>query len=59
MVKCDVLRWTDQVTLFKEAVANSPTKRIDIVVVNAGIVGEDDIFATDGQSYHLSCLSHG
>lgn len=34
--------------MFKQAVANSPTKGIDIVVINVGIAGPDEIFALEG-----------
>ena len=30
--------------MFKQAIANSPNKRVDIAVANAGIAGVDDIF---------------
>jgi NAD(P)-dependent dehydrogenase (short-subunit alcohol dehydrogenase family) len=46
-VKCDVTQWNDQLTMFKAALAKSPSKRIDFVVANAGISGYDDIFHND------------
>ena len=47
MVRCDVTKWDEQLALFKEAIAHSPNKRIDIVVANAGIGTNDDISNTD------------
>ncbi|RMZ90138.1 hypothetical protein DV736_g2647, partial [Chaetothyriales sp. CBS 134916] len=46
-VKCDVTKWNDQLDLFKQALAHSPNKRIDIVIPNAGIAGHDDVFETN------------
>jgi NAD(P)-dependent dehydrogenase (short-subunit alcohol dehydrogenase family) len=43
-VKCDVTQWKDQLALFKDAIAKSPSKRVDIAIANAGITGKDDIF---------------
>ncbi|KIV96393.1 hypothetical protein PV10_00271 [Exophiala mesophila] len=42
--KCDVTKWADQAALFKSATAKSPSGNIDIVVVNAGISGQDPVF---------------
>ena len=47
LVKCDVVKWDDQLAMFKDALANSPSKRIDVVVANAGISSTDDVFDTD------------
>ena len=55
MVKCDVVKWDDQLAMFKDALANSPSKRIDVVVANAGISSTDDVFDTD----RMSCLNAG
>jgi NAD(P)-dependent dehydrogenase (short-subunit alcohol dehydrogenase family) len=49
-VKCNVVSWTEQLAVFKEALAFSPTGRIDIVVANAGISGADPVF--HGNSMH-------
>jgi len=46
-VKCDVTSWSDQVSLFKAAVSASPAKSCDIVVANAGIARNDDVFKFD------------
>lgn len=46
-VKCDVTKWDQQLALFKDAIASSPSHRVDIVSANAGISGQDDIFTTD------------
>lgn len=43
-VKCDVTKWNDQLAMFKQAVANSPNKRVDIAIANAGIAGHDPVF---------------
>lgn len=43
-VLCDVLSWTDQLKLFKTALEKSPSKTIDIVVANAGLNRQDDVF---------------
>ncbi|KIV81007.1 hypothetical protein PV11_08461 [Exophiala sideris] len=43
-VKCDVTNWDDQVQAFDAAVQNSPQKSCDVVIANAGIVGQDDMF---------------
>lgn len=45
-VRCDVLKWQDQLHLFLAALEKSPSETIDIVVANAGISGHDDL-ATD------------
>jgi hypothetical protein len=37
--------------LFKQAVANSPAKSVDIVVANAGITGPDEIFTLEGNQH--------
>jgi NAD(P)-dependent dehydrogenase (short-subunit alcohol dehydrogenase family) len=49
-VKCNVVSWSEQLAVFKEALAFSPTGRIDIVVANAGISGADPVF--HGNSMH-------
>jgi NAD(P)-dependent dehydrogenase (short-subunit alcohol dehydrogenase family) len=49
-VKCDVTSWPDQVSLFKAAVSESPARSCDIVVANAGIARNDDVFAFDEDS---------
>ena len=46
-VQCDVTSWSDQVSMFKAAVQNSPAKSCDIVVANAGIAASDPVFAFD------------
>ena len=46
-VQCDVTSWSDQVSMFKEAVQNSPAKSCDVVVANAGIAGFDPVFEFD------------
>jgi NAD(P)-dependent dehydrogenase (short-subunit alcohol dehydrogenase family) len=43
-VKCDVLKWSDQLNLFKTAISKSPSKTIDVVCANAGISGQDQVF---------------
>ncbi|KXS95344.1 hypothetical protein AC578_5282 [Pseudocercospora eumusae] len=43
-VPCDVTKWADQLRLFKTALQDSPSKTIDIVVANAGIFRDDDVF---------------
>jgi len=43
-VKCDTRVWSDQVTLFKTAIARSPSRSVDIVLANAGISGLDNMF---------------
>ncbi|KAF2160121.1 hypothetical protein M409DRAFT_29418 [Zasmidium cellare ATCC 36951] len=40
-VKCDVLRWEDQLWLFKRALERG--RGVDVVVANAGLDGEDTI----------------
>jgi len=45
--KCDVRSWDDQLKLFKAAIANSPSKCVDIVIANAGISGVDVMFKTE------------
>lgn len=42
--RCDVTKWADQAALFKSAIAKSPSGKIDIVVVNAGISGQDPVY---------------
>ncbi|KIW12235.1 hypothetical protein PV08_09511 [Exophiala spinifera] len=46
-IKVDANSWEDQLHMFKQGVANSPAKSIDIVVINAGIAGPDEIFAME------------
>ncbi|KAL2844101.1 hypothetical protein BJY01DRAFT_248345 [Aspergillus pseudoustus] len=46
-VKCDVSIWEEQVAVFQSAVQRSPSKKIDIVVANAGIAGPDVISGLD------------
>jgi NAD(P)-dependent dehydrogenase (short-subunit alcohol dehydrogenase family) len=43
-VQGDVSVWVDQAKLFKEAIENSPTKTVDVVVANAGHSGRDPIY---------------
>ncbi|KAL2674293.1 hypothetical protein Neosp_012744 [[Neocosmospora] mangrovei] len=43
-VRCDVRNWDDQVAVFEAAASSSPSKSVDIVIANAGIVGADDLF---------------
>ncbi|SPO04142.1 uncharacterized protein DNG_06825 [Cephalotrichum gorgonifer] len=47
-VQCDVTKWEDQVRLFKEAAAFSPSGKIHHVIANAGITNSDDVFTFDG-----------
>lgn len=44
-VKCDVTSWEDQLRLFQDTVAFSPTQRIHYVVANAGIIKRDEVFS--------------
>jgi NAD(P)-dependent dehydrogenase (short-subunit alcohol dehydrogenase family) len=43
-VKCDVRQWKEQVDVFKDAIANSPNKSVDIVIANAGISADDPFY---------------
>lgn len=43
-VLCNVLSWADQLKLFKTALQTSPSKTIDIVIANAGLNRQDDVF---------------
>ncbi|KAK5172921.1 uncharacterized protein LTR77_003043 [Saxophila tyrrhenica] len=45
--QCDVLTWSDQVRLFKTAISRSPSKYVDVVVANAGISGQDQVWKDD------------
>ncbi|KAI1321263.1 short chain dehydrogenase reductase [Xylariaceae sp. FL0255] len=45
-VKCDIREWGDQVALFETAVSASPSKGVDVVIANAGIIGDDDDMVT-------------
>lgn len=45
--KCDVTDWKSQLDVFKKAKSSSPSGRIDIVVANAGISGEDRVTLND------------
>ncbi|KAF4121449.1 NAD(P)-dependent dehydrogenase, short-chain alcohol dehydrogenase family [Geosmithia morbida] len=49
-VKCDVRSWEDQVAVFESAVSNSPSKGVDIVIANAGMNQEDDLFTLQDPS---------
>ena len=46
--QCDVTNWQSQVSLFKQAVKVSPHGGLDVVVANAGIVGEETIDTPKG-----------
>lgn len=45
----DMLNWEQQLTGFKAAVANSPSKSVDIVVANAGIAIHDDLYQLEDE----------
>ena len=47
-VECDVTDWDQLVQAFETAIKNSPNKSLDVVIANAGIVGQDDMFTLDG-----------
>jgi len=49
-VKCDTTSWTEQLNMFKQAVAKSPAKSCDIVIANAGVSGPDDVYAMEDPS---------
>jgi hypothetical protein len=49
------MNWDEQLALFKSAITDSPSKRVDIVCANAGIATGDEVFQTDGGV--LSALS--
>jgi len=34
--------------MFEETIKQTPTKRVDIVIANAGISGQDPVFVEDG-----------
>lgn len=45
--------------MFKDAIANSPSKRVDIAVANAGVVMPDDVFdPEDGKGRHSRRRTH-
>jgi NAD(P)-dependent dehydrogenase (short-subunit alcohol dehydrogenase family) len=46
-VKCDVRNWDDQVAMFKTAIQRSPNHSCDIVIANAGVVGDDQMFRVE------------
>jgi NAD(P)-dependent dehydrogenase (short-subunit alcohol dehydrogenase family) len=50
-IKCDVTNWDDQVRAFEAAVKNSPHKSCDVVIANAGVVGQDDMFTLEGEAF--------
>jgi NAD(P)-dependent dehydrogenase (short-subunit alcohol dehydrogenase family) len=55
-VKCDILDWEEQVTVFEAARNNSPHNSCDIVIANAGIgrgTG-DSLFKLDGKLSQMS-----
>jgi len=43
-VKCDTRVWADQLDLFKTAIDRSPSRTLDIVLANAGVSGDDNVF---------------
>jgi NAD(P)-dependent dehydrogenase (short-subunit alcohol dehydrogenase family) len=43
-----VTNWDQLVQAFEAAIKNSPNKSLDVVIANAGIVGQDDMFTLDG-----------
>ncbi|KAF2117177.1 putative short chain dehydrogenase/ reductase [Lophiotrema nucula] len=48
-VPCDVTNWDDQMRLFQEAASQSPSRRIDYVVANAGISAKDEVFSFESE----------
>ena len=46
-VRCDVTSWDDQLAAFKKAKEFSPNNEVDIVVANAGITAQDQVFEND------------
>ncbi|KAK5444212.1 hypothetical protein LTS15_010565 [Exophiala xenobiotica] len=48
-VKCDVTNFDDQVQAFEAAMKNSPQRSCDVVIANAGVVGQDDMFTLEGK----------
>lgn len=60
-VPCDVLKWADQLHLFKTALEKSPSKTIDIVIANAGKAGHevliDDKLTENGDPLSPAWLS--
>ncbi|OAL28306.1 hypothetical protein AYO22_03012 [Fonsecaea multimorphosa] len=44
---CDVTSWDDQARMFQATLKELPTGRVDIVVANAGISGQDPVFVED------------
>lgn len=49
-IKADIINWDDLVAAFEAAVQNSPKNRLDIVISNAGIIGNDDMSSLEGIS---------
>jgi hypothetical protein len=37
------------VAVFEAAVSSSPSKSVDVVIANAGVVGADDLFKLQGE----------
>lgn len=49
--KCSVTNWDDQVRALEAAVRNLRSKSCDIVIANAGVVGQDDMFTLEGKGF--------
>lgn len=58
-VKCDTTSWTDQLHMFKRAVAHSPEKSCDVVMANASVSGADELFALEGRTRPSPWVSCG
>ncbi|KIW71882.1 hypothetical protein PV04_00111 [Phialophora macrospora] len=46
-IKTNVTVWADQLAAFKTAISSGPSRRVDIIVANAGISGADSVFFND------------
>lgn len=55
-IKCNITDWDQQVQVFEAAIANSPTKSCNIVIVNAGIswASGDTLWPLDGKQLSLT-----
>jgi NAD(P)-dependent dehydrogenase (short-subunit alcohol dehydrogenase family) len=53
-VKCNIVSWDEQVSVFEAAIANSPSRSCDVVIANAGIsrASGDSLWPLDGESSH-------
>jgi NAD(P)-dependent dehydrogenase (short-subunit alcohol dehydrogenase family) len=51
--RCDVTNWEHQAAMFEDTIKKTPNNRVDIVIANAGISGQDPVFVDDGKHSYI------